>query len=376
MDIKLSEEQQMIKDGARSFLEKKCPSSLVREIMREDKEITEELWREMAELGWMGLVIPEGYGGSGGSFFDLVILLEEMGRALVPGPFFSNVLGACCLLETANVSQKRELLPKISKGEIILTLALEEPEMQSNLSSIATTAKRDMGVYRLNGTKLFVSYAQTADYIVCVVRSKDEAEAEIGLMLFIVDGNSKGISRYPLKTLGEEKLFETIFQNVEVSQENVLGRAGEAYPALKKILQRAAVGKCAEMVGAGQKILDMVVVHAKERVQFGRPIGSFQAIQHHCANMLIDLDACRWITYKTAWTIDKGDSCELQAAMTKAWCNEAFRRIVSLGHQVLGGIGYAEEHDMPLYFRKARMAEVAFGDTDYSLQIVAEKIFQ
>ncbi len=178
-----------------------------------------------------------------------------------------------------------------------------------------------------------------------------------------------------LKTIAGDKQCEVVFNDVEVPKDDVLGEVDKGWLAIKKVLQRAAVAKCAEMVGGGQRILDMTVSYAKEREQFGQPIGSFQAIQHHCANMLIDLDGCRWVNHKAAWMIDEGASYEKQVAISKAWCNEAYKRIVAQGHQVLGGIGYCEEHDMHLYFRRARIAEVAFGDADFHRKIVAEQLY-
>ena len=376
MDIRLSEEQEMIRHSARNFLAKNCPSSFVREMVADEKGYTEELWKGMADLGWMGLIIPQEYEGSGMGFVDLMVLLEEMGHVLLPGPFFSTlILGGFSFLEAGNDKQKREFLPGIARGEIIITFAIIEAESAYDPSSIVVSAQDNGDGYIINGTKLFVSDSHVADYILCAARTSNGVDPEDGITLFIVDGNDPGINRKLLNTIAGDKQFEVIFNEVKVPKENILGDVDQGWSPLKRVLQKAAVAKCAEMVGSGQQILDMTVAYAKEREQFGQLIGSFQAIQHHCTSMLIDLEGCRWITYKAAWMIDEGMPHDKEASIAKAWCSEAYRRIVALGHQVFGGIGYMEEHDLPLYFRRARVAEATFGDAAFHRKIVADHIY-
>ena len=376
MDIKFTEEQNLIRQSARHFFTDKCPSSFVREMASDEKGYTEEFWHGMADLGFMGLIFPEEYGGTGGNFLDLVLLVEEMGRACVPGPFFSSViLGGLNILEAGNERQKREWLTKIATGEIIVTLALTESDNAYDPSSISVTATPKRGSYIINGTKLFVPEAHVADYLLCAARTRDKGVSGDGITLFIAESESKGVIRNLLGTIVGDKQYEVIFNGVEVPTEKILGDIDQGWVYIKKVLQKAAVAKCAEMVGGAQQVLDMTVPYAKKREQFGKPIGSFQAIQHHCANMLVDLEACRWVTYKTAWMIGEGIPCDRQVSIAKAWCNEAYRKIVALGHQVIGGVGFCEEHDLPLYFRRARMAEVLFGDADFHRKIVADHIF-
>jgi len=376
MDINFSEEQQMIRDSAKSFLSKNCPTSLVREMEVDEKGYTEKLWKGMAELGWMGLVSPEEYGGTGMGFLDLIVLVEEMGKVLLPGPFFSSaILGGFSFVEAGNDLQKKEFLPKIAKGELIFTLAINEAESAYDPSSIEVSAVADGDDYIITGTKLFVPDAHVADYILCAARTSKSSDLEGGLTFFIVNGKAPGISIRLLKNIARGKQFEMVFNDVKVPKKNILGELDEGYSPMRKVLQKAAVAKCAEMVGGGQWVLDTVVAYAKEREQFGKPIGAFQAIQHHCSNILVDLETCRWVTYKTAWMIDEGMPYDMQVSIAKAWCNQAYRRILVLGHQVMGGIGYMEEHDLPLYFRRARETEVAFGDKDYHQRIVADQLF-
>lgn len=330
----------------------------------------------MAELGWMGLTIPEGYGGYGGSFLDVVVLLEEMGRACLPGPYFSsNVLAGQCLLSAAREDQKQAFFPGIVAGKIILSLAVDEEKSVLHPAGIELAATPNQNGYTLSGRKMFVPYAHVANYILIACRTGHSSNAANNISLFIIDTDAPGLSIHPLSTTCIDTLCEVVLEKVTLRADQLVGEAGTAWPTLQSVFDRAAIAKCAEMTGGAQRVLDMVVTYACEREQFGRPIGSFQAIQHHCANMLVDLEGCRWITYKAASMIDKALEHHTQAAMAKAWCNEAYRRIITLGHQVLGGIGYCEEHDMSLYFRQARGAEAMCGDTAHHLETVAAQLF-
>ncbi|TEU04652.1 MAG: acyl-CoA dehydrogenase [Dehalococcoidia bacterium] len=376
MDLGFSEEQEMLRKTARDFLETECPTSLVKEMAEDEQGYTSELWGKMAELGWMGLALPEEHDGMGMSFLDLAVLLEEMGRACLPGPFFSTVvLGGLTILEAGNEEQKKEFLPKIAAGEAILTMALTEPSASYDPASITVKAVPDKDDYVISGTKLFVENAHIADYLICVTRTKDGAgKGEDGITLFLVDGKSPGITTTLLKTIAGDKQCEITFDNVRVPQKNMLGERDKGWPVVAKILQKATVAKCAEMIGGAQAALDMSVAYAKERIQFGRPIGSFQAIQHHCANMVTDVDGSRFITYQAAWKVSEGLPAVMEVSMAKAWVSEAYRRVTQLGHQIHGGIGFCMDHDMPLYFKRAKAAEPTFGSADWHREIVAREL--
>ena len=374
MDLEFDEEQSIMRKAVRAFLNKECLSDLVRAMRDDERGFPEELWASMAELGWMGVIIPEEYGGSEGSFMDLAIILEAMGEVCTPGPFFSTVvLGAQALLLSGSEVQKQSLLPRIAAGEIVLALAQIEPGNRYGTSNIKTWASKGTESYRISGTKLFVENAHIADYILCVARTQKGTDQDQGLTLFLVDGASPGIKCTPLKTLGYDKQCEVVFDDVSVSKENVLGEVGRAAEVLKVLEQRAAVAKCAEMIGAIEKVLEMVVAYAQEREQFGHLIGSFQAVQHHCANMAIDVDSSRFITYQAAWRISKGLPATKEAAMAKAWTGDASNRVTRLGHQVHGAISFCEEHDMHLYYRKVKAASIAFGDSEYHLERLAQE---
>ena len=369
MDLSFTEEQEMLRSAARDFLERECPKSFVREMAEDEKGYTPELWRKIADLGWLGLVFPEEYGGDGGSFLDLVILLHEMGRACFPGTFFSTViLGGLSILTAGNEEQKKELLPKIGNGDLMLTLALTEPSASFEEGAISTKAIIEGEDYILKGTKLFVSDAHVADNIICV------AKTEHGVSLFLVDAKSPGISCTLLRTLGWDKQCEVVFNNVKVPRKNVLGKEDEGWDTVEKVLEYAAVAKCAEMAGGNEVALEMSVNYAKERVQFGKPIGSFQAIQHHCANMAIDVDACKYISYEAAWMISEGLPASMITSMAKAKVSEASYRITLLGHQIFGGLGYCMDNDMHLYYRRAKTGALAYGNAAFHQKKVAKEL--
>ena len=375
MDLSLSEEQEMLKKMARDFLTNRCPKTLVKEMETSEKGYSPELWQEMAGLGWMGLVLPEKYGGGGMSFLDLSVLLEEMGRSCLPGPFLSTVvLGSLPILDIGNEEQKREYLPKIASGEAIFTLALTEPNAKYDAASIAVKATADNNDYIINGTKLFVPDAHIADYLLCVARTNELAKPENGITIFLVDAKSPGISCAVLKTIASDKLCEVVFDQVMVPKKNILGQLDQGWGEVQKIIERAAVAKCCETLGGIQQMLEMTVDYAKERKQFDRPIGSFQVIQHYCANMATDVDGSRFSTYQAAWTLSEGLPCTKEVAIAKAWLSEACKRVTALAHQIHGAIGVTIDHDLQFYTRRANAAEATFGDADFYREIIAQEM--
>ena len=372
MDLGLDEQQEMLKNFARDFLEKECPESLVREMEEDDQGYSPDLWKKMAEQGWMGLTIPEDQGGAGMSLCELVVLLEEFGRALVPGPFISTVvLGAVPIMEAGTDEQKAQYLPKIAAGDVIMTMALTEPSAKWTADGVTLEAKKDGGDYVLNGTKLFVPDAHVTDHMVVVARTGGKGED--GITLFIVDSKSDGIKFEQLKTIAADKQSEVIFENVKVPAANILGSEGKGWEIVEKVSRVATVAACAYLVGLSQMDFDTTLNYAKERVQFGRPIGSFQAIQHKLADAIIDVDGSRFITYKAAWSLTEGeDDTDLMISMAKAWASDASRRVVAHGQQIHGGIGFTKEYKIQLYFRRQKWMELMWGDADYHREKVAQ----
>jgi len=375
MNLALSEEQEMLRKMARDFLTDKLPKKVVKEIEESELGYSKELWKEMAGLGWMGLALPEKYGGSGMNFLDLAVLFEEMGRACLPGPYFATVvLGGLTIADIGSEEQKQQYLPKLASGEMLFTLALTEPSASYDAGAIETKATADKDGYIINGTKLFVPDAHIADYMLVVARTDEKAKAEKGISLFIVGGKSPGISSTVLKTIANDKLCEVVFNGVKVPKENILGGLNQGWAEVQKIIQRAAVAKCCEMVGCIQQALDMTVSYAKERKQYDRPIGSFQVIQHYCADMATDVDGTRLSTYQAAWMLSEGLPCTREIAIAKAWAGEACQRVMALAHQIHGAIGVTIDHDLQYYTRRAKAAEVSFGDASFYREVVAQEM--
>jgi len=376
MDFIITPEQQRMKKAARDFLKSECPGSFVLEMEDNDKGFTDGFWKKMVDLDWMALIIPEEYGGVGGDFLDLVYMLEEIGRYCVPGPFFPTiVLGALSVMEYGSETQKRDLLPKIANGDMMMSLASTEPgTTKYNPFYVTMGALKHNNDYILNGTKLFVPDAHVAGCIICSARTSGSIASKEGITLFLVDMKSPGIKVNALKTIAGDKQFEVVFDEVKISGEQILGTAGNGGAQLEKILKYAAVSKCSEMTGGAEMVLEMAADYAKERHQFGKPIGSYQAVQHHCANMMMDLEGSRYITYKAAWMLGNNLPCTREVATAKAWVSDAYKKIVRSGHQIQGGAGFMIEHDMPLYSRRAQIAEVTFGDGRYHRNIISNEL--
>ena len=376
MDFGFSEEQDMLRSSARDFLAKEAPMTYVRKMMEDERGYTTELWKKMAALGWMGLVLPEEFGGSGLDFVDMVVVLEEMGRAVLPGPFFSTViLAGIAIADGGTPAQKAAYLPKIADGSLKATLASLEPSGRWDAEGIQLQAKPDGAGVVLDGTKLFVPDANVADLFVVAGRVPG-SKGEEGVSLFLVDAKTPGVSVTMLKTMDQtRKLGEVTFKGVKVGAEGLLGAKGTGWTLLQRVADRAKVGLAAEMCGGAQRVLEMSVEYAKVREQFGKPIGSFQAIQHKCANMLVEVESSKSITYYAAWAV-ANDVAEapLAAAMAKAYTSDAYRHTAGEGIQIHGGIGFTWEHDMHIFFKRAKSSEVSFGDATWNREIVAQLI--
>ena len=372
MDFSFTEQQDMLRISARDFLVKECPKAKVREMFQDERGYDPQIWHSMAELGWMGLIFPEEYGGMGASFMDLVILTEEMGRNILPSPFFSTIaLCALPLLKYGSSEQKNKFLPRIAKGEAIWTFALAESSGRYKTSEVKLRAVLKGTNYVLQGYKLFVTDAHVADYILVLGRTGEGESPEGGITLFIMDTRESNMKKEAIPTIGGDRQFKVSFDKVAVPKDNILGKIGNGWDIVDFILQRAAVLKCAEMSGACQAVLDITSSYAKERIQFDRPIGSFQAIQHKLADMLIDVEAVQYLLYQAAWGISVGSPAPWQISVAKAKANEAYQRICIEAIAAHGAIGYTMDHDVGLYYRRVRAAQFAAGDTDLHKEVVA-----
>lgn len=369
MNFAFSEEQEELRRITRQFLEDKSPESAVRELMATEKGYDEAVWNQMAEqMGLQGLIIPEEYGGSGYSYIELIVVLEEMGRALLCAPYFSTVvLGANTLLHSGDDAAKAAHLPGIASGETIATLAFTEDNGRWDESGITATATAAGDGWALEGHKMYVLDGHIANLILVAARTPK------GVSLFAVDGDASGLTRTPLSTMDQtRKQARLEFSGTPAT---LIGAEGGGWSVIERVLDLAAVALAAEQVGGAQKCLDMSVEYAKVRVQFGRPIGSFQAIKHKCADMLLEVESAKSAAYYAGWCASElNDELPSVASLAKAYCSEAYFHASAENIQIHGGIGFTWEHPAHLYFKRAKSSELLFGDPTYHRELLAQRI--
>ncbi len=368
MDLALTQGQEMLRRSAREFLEAECPTTLVRELEVSDIGYSSELWGRMAGLGWLGLALPVEHGGEGGDLIDQLVLAEEVGRALLPSPLLtSSILCGQLILKAGNSSQLSRFLPNLAQGKTIMSLALSEANGDFNPGQVSAVAvTRDEG-YAVSGAKTFVPYAASADFFICVARNGDSR----GFSLALVEVNSPGVTVTPLKSIANFPQAQVELRDVTVPRENILGVAGSGGKSLLQALEWATLVQCGEMVGRTQKILEMAVDYSKSRIQFGRPIGTFQAIQHQCADLRVAVDVAQTLTYRAACSLIEGLPCSEEIAIAKAAADEVSRLSTVTGHGIYAGISYTVEHDMQLYSARNRLAEANLGNTAYHIDRIA-----
>ena len=374
VNFAFSDEQEQLRDAVRRFLEAKSPSTEVRRLMDTTDGYDPAVWAQMAnELGLQSLHIPEEFGGQGFTFVELAIVLEEMGRVLLCAPYFSTVvLAADAIINAGTDAQKGELLPGIAGGETIAALAFTEPNGKWDASGIEMVAQGSGDSYTLDGTKMFVIDGHLADCIVVAARLEGTSGEE-GISLFTVAGDAAGLTRTALATMDQtRKQAKLEFSGVAAAP---LGTPGEGWAALSKTLDQAAACLANEMVGGAQQVLDMAVEYAKVRVQFGRPIGSFQAIKHKCADMLLEVESGKSAAYYAAWAAaEDNEELPVAASLAKAYCSDAYFHAAAENIQIHGGIGFTWEHDAHLYFKRAKSSEILFGDATYHRELLAQRI--
>jgi len=373
MNLDLTEEQQLLKNSARDFFERELSKEMVKELEDSPLGYNPDLWKKMAELGWCGLTIPEEYGGADFGLMELAMLLDEMGRACLTGPFFSTVVLCAPIIEYAGTSeQKSELLPKIAAGDLTLSLALTEPSATYQPEGIETRATLDQESYVLNGTKLFIHDAHCADYLICVARTKSWCDPAHGISIFLIDPKSPGITVTPLQTIAKDHQSEIVFENVSVPATSIIGEVDNGWAVVQRVLNEAMIAKCAEMLGGCDWTVEASVEYAKERVQYGHPIGAYGIIQHYLADMWIKANMARRLTYYAAWALQEGEPADIVVPAAKRAVNEAYKFCARMGVQVHGGIGTTLDHDIGLYYRRSRQAALLLGDSDATLRRVAQ----
>jgi len=377
MRFAFTEEQEALRESARVFLADHSSGDQVRAAMSSDAGYDTALWQRIAQqLGWPAVIVPEEYGGLGLGYVELVALMEEMGAALLCAPFFSTVcLAGNALIAGASEAQKQQYLPAIASGESIATLAFGEASGRWDGSGVATLARRDGGDFVLEGVKTFVSDGHVADLFLVVARTAG-TQGNDGLSIFAVPAGSAGLTRVPLATMDQtRRQAEIRLDAVRVPAAALLGAAGNAWPLLRDTLDRAAIALAAEQVGGAQRCLDLAVRYAKERVQFGRPIGSFQAIKHKCADMMLQVESARSAAYYAGWAASVNDpELPVLASLAKSYCSDAYFHCAAECIQIHGGVGFTWEYDPHLYFKRAKSSEILLGSPSYHRERVANAI--
>lgn len=373
MDLALSEFQQKTRETARGFLAANCPKSLLRELESSETGHSPDLWRRMAELGWLGLGVPGEHGGLGGSLIDLAVIVEEMGYAAYASPFITSSVVAARLLSRHGAREQRaSLLPRIADGSSVATVAIAEEPGGWNAGGIGATLGRHSDRYVLNGEKRFVDYAASADQFI-VFALEPGIAGEDGVSAVLVAPDAGATELVDMKaTAGRE--YAVRFTNLELSDGRVVGPGDAAARALNDAVQTATAMQCAFSVGVAQRALDMTVEHAKERSQFGQPLGKFQAVQHMCADIAMLAESSRLITYEALWRLEEDLEAPKAVAMAKAFTNEATRNTLWMAHQVHGGVGIMREYDLHFYFRLAKATELKLGISRDHYETVADAL--
>ena len=369
MNFAFSEEQEELRRTVRDFLDKKSPESEVRRLMETDDGYDPAVWSQMGEqLGLQGLAIPEEFGGSGYTFIELVVILEEMGRRLLCAPYFSSVvLAANTLLHSGDDAAKKEHLPGIATGETIAALAFTEENGRWDEAGVTATATKAGDGWTISGTKSYVLDGHVAHLLLVAARSS------AGVSIFAVPADASGVTRTLLTTMDQTRKQAKIeFADTPAT---LVGTDGQGWAVLDRVLDLAAVALAAEEVGGAQFVLDMAVQYAKDRIQFGRPIGSFQAIKHKCADMLLEVESAKSAAYYAGWcAAEVNDELPQVAALAKAYCSEAYFHATAENIQIHGGIGFTWEHPAHLYFKRAKSSELLFGDPSYWRELLAQRI--
>ena len=372
MDLSFSSEQDMLRDSAAKFLANECPFAKVKELEESAEGYSADLWKQVAELGWLGMSFPEAYGGFDGSFMDLVVIQEEIGKALFPSPFFSTVVECgYVILDGGSEEQKTKLLGGISEGSLIAALAQYEEDGSYLERGIAMVAAATGDTYTLNGTKYFVRDANIAHKLIVAAIVEGQ-----GPTLFLVDAQGPGVTITKMPTVAMDNTCEVVFADVAVPREDILGTVGGAWPILERTQARAAIAQAAEMLGGCKICIAMTTGYAKEREQYGRVIGGNQVIQHYLANMLLAHDTANSYLYQVASMVDSGEDFSTAASALKAAVNENYKFVSERAVQIHGGIGTSREHDIGLFYRRAKSYESRCGSTDLHYEKVMKGLLQ
>ena len=374
MNLDLDEDQRLLAKSARGFLERECPASLVRELRRSPTGHSEDLWRKLADLGWLGAAFPEEFGGGGSTLFELGLFCEQAGRVLLPTSFAATIFAALVVRALGSDVQQRDFLGRVARGEVVASVALAEAQAIRDPAYLRTEARPGQGTWVVRGEKMFVSAAQAAGVLLVVARASGPGASPV--VVLMVPPGTEGVEIAPHATFGGDPQAVVRLHDVALPESARLGAGGEedAWAAVEGAALEATALQCMEIVGGAERVLEMTVEHVKQREQFGRPIGSFQAVQHHVADMATRVEGARWTAYQAAWRLSEGLPARREVAIGKAWCSRTYPWVTQMAHQLHGGSGFVLDHDLHLYSERAKATQVAFGGWDVQLGILARAI--
>lgn len=369
MDFNINKEQKMYKHSARTFFKKEWSFDLLRETV-EEGDFSRKLWAKIAELGWLGLLVDEEYGGFGASFMDICIIIEEMGRCLFPSPYLATaVVGTSILSMEADDAIKKKLLPAIADGNAIITYAFDGTHNGSK-NNYQLKMNNHGDEYSLNGSAMFVPYAKICDYVICLAFDDSDSSSS----LFLVDLKDNGMRCEKIPSFSVDSYYKLLFNNVRVPAEKIIGEIGHGRKIIEKLVPKLLAACCVEMVGGLDRVLEITVQYLKERKQFDKPLGALQVMQHICADMAIDLSASKFITYQAAWKLSEGISCIKDVAMAKAYAGDAYQRVTASAMQAHGAIGFTEEYDLHYYYKQAKSLQLMYGGGSWHRNVVAREM--
>jgi len=371
MDLSLTEAQVMLKQTVEDFISRDASKETILELQQTPRGYSDKIWRTAAETGWLGMLIPEAYGGVGAEFFDAAVVYEALGRGPVPGPMFSSgVLSALILMETATEEQKQAYLPAIAEGRIVCAFAMTEPDYSWGNAGVRMRPAEDGADYVLNGVKLFAYDADVADQLLVAVRTGNLPD---DISLLMVDTKTEGVSSRRLSGFTSTEC-EVRFSNARVPKSAVIGRTGAIAPGLAAAITKATPILCAYKIGGMQSVYEMSVEHSRRRVQFGQAIGRFQFVQNHIIQLVNHLDAARWTTYEALWKLDSGRDADVSVHLAKAVTSEAYRKACDYAHEVHAGVGVMREFGLTLYTRLSRSLYHHLGDPRFHRRRIADLI--
>ena len=375
IDFDLNESQSLLQKSIHDFLERECPESLVREAEDSDLSYSPELWQKLAEVGFLGLGIPEQYGGAGTTFFDLGLFFEEAGRVLMPGPHLATLaIAAQAIASHGTEEQKERYLKGIASGQVAFAFALNEKEGESRPQGVAMTAESNGDGYVLNGTKVFIKDTEAATHLLVIARSSESSSPEDGLTNFIVDASTAGIDTRKFRVLSGDMLAEIQFENVKVPASEVLGQPDRGWEELRPALEKAKACLSIQMAAAADTLMWKTVDYMNQRITFGRPISSYQALQHRMATVAQLVYGARHLAYNVLWKLSEGIPCSDEVAMAKFFASDAYRQTTNESHQFHGAYGYSLEYSVQLYWRRMRLDEIILGDSFLERELAAEAL--